>query len=193
MRQLRGFFVSLGSAPVCHLRAVLTLIAAAADDASCVFFSIIFCLKSLTCASVTIGTPQSPSTRPELRTGSFPRAVRSAPTGKSSCRRPAEVIVADQACLIFRCVTGDKPFPGANVTAILTKLLFDTPAPLSKSDSRVPAELDALVDLVQPAPDEDHQEWVARVISDNYFCRSTTITFAGRRRPNGAWETPGPE
>lgn len=59
------------------------------------------------------------------------------------------------ACLIFRCITGDKPFPGTTITAVLTKLLFDTPAPLSKSDARVPAELDALVaHMFAKDPDE---------------------------------------
>jgi hypothetical protein len=59
------------------------------------------------------------------------------------------------ACLIFRCITGEKPFPGTTVTAVLTKLLFDTPAPLSKSDARVPGELDALVaHMFAKDPDE---------------------------------------
>jgi tetratricopeptide (TPR) repeat protein len=79
--------------------------------------------------SITLGTPGYMA--PEQARGSIKVDAR------------ADVFAL--ACLIFRCVTGDKPFPGANVTAILTKLLFDTPAPLSKSDSRVPAELDALV------------------------------------------------
>ena len=30
------------------------------------------------------------------------------------------------------------------------------------------------------------------MISDNYFCRSTTITFAGRVRPDGVCEAFGP-
>src|SRR5260370_30871668 len=30
------------------------------------------------------------------------------------------------------------------------------------------------------------------LISDNYFCRSTTITSAGRRRPDGACEATHP-
>ena len=74
---------------------------------------------------------------------------------RGSIKLDARADVFALACLIFRCITGDKPFPGPTVTAVLTKLLFDTPAPLSKSDSRVPAELDALVaHMFAKDPDE---------------------------------------
>src|SRR5581483_5471127 len=78
-----------GNGPFSHFRAVRTLIPATAAAASCVLPSMRLCLSSLTCASVTIG-PTPP------RDGTLARAVRTAPTGKSSCRRPAKVIVADQ-------------------------------------------------------------------------------------------------
>src|SRR4029079_14878825 len=87
-----------GSGPRCHLRAVLSLIAAAGAAASNVLFSIRFFLSKRTCRSRTIRGSTSPGTRPELsaphrRTG----RPHGRPTGKSSCRQAAEVVVADQA------------------------------------------------------------------------------------------------
>ena len=88
VRHVRASFVSDGSGPACHVRAVRTLIPAAAAAASWVFPSAIFFLSSRTCASVTnLGRP-----RPKRH-----MRVLLAWTGKSSCRQPAKVIVADHS------------------------------------------------------------------------------------------------
>jgi hypothetical protein len=57
VRQARGSFVSLGSAPRFQVRALRSLIPAAAAAATSVFPSAIRFLSNLTCASVTIGAP----------------------------------------------------------------------------------------------------------------------------------------
>jgi tetratricopeptide (TPR) repeat protein len=74
---------------------------------------------------------------------------------RGSTKVDARADVFALACLLYRCVTGDKPFPGANVTAVLTKLLFDTPPPMSTRNSRVVPELDAFVArMLAKDPDE---------------------------------------
>jgi hypothetical protein len=87
VRHARDSFVSEGSGPRCHLRAVLSLIPAADAAASNVFFSIRFFLSKRTCLSLTIRGSTSPGTRPELQLRTVAQAVRTADP-------PAEVIVA---------------------------------------------------------------------------------------------------
>ncbi len=85
-----------GIGPRCHVRAVLSLIEAAAAAASIVLFSIRFFLSKRTCLSLTIGGSSSPDAWSELsaphRRTSRPHGR---PTGRSSCRQAAEVVVAD--------------------------------------------------------------------------------------------------
>jgi hypothetical protein len=97
VRHARGSFVSLGSGPSFQTYALRSLIAAAAAADAIVFPSAIFFLRSLTCSSVTIGTPGAP--RPARNSGTAASHVPSGrrPTCRSSCRRPAEVIVVHQA------------------------------------------------------------------------------------------------
>ena len=82
--------------------------AAAAAAASIVLFSIRFFLSKRTCLSLTIGAPAAPTTWSELsaphRRTSRPHGR---PTGRSSCRQAAEVVVADQRVLMMRrkCAT----------------------------------------------------------------------------------------
>ena len=105
VRHVRGSFVADGSGPRCHLRAVLSLIPAADAAASIVLSSIRFFLSKRTCLSLTIRGSRSPDTRPELsaphrRTG----RPHGRPTGRSSCRQAAEVVVADHPGLVRRYV-----------------------------------------------------------------------------------------
>ncbi len=65
VRQLRGVLPAEGSGPRAHVRAVRTLIPAAAAAASWVFLSIRFCLSNRTCASETIRP--SPGADPRTR------------------------------------------------------------------------------------------------------------------------------
>ncbi len=88
MRHARGCFVSEGNEPRCHVRAVLSLIPAAAAAASKVLPSIRFFLIKRTCLSLTIRGSRSPGTRPELaQLRTVAQAVRTADP-------PAEVVVA---------------------------------------------------------------------------------------------------
>ncbi len=64
---------------------------------------------------------------------------------RGSSRLDARVDVFGLACLLFRCATGERAFDGADVTAILTKLLFDAPPSLRAFEPRASSELDALV------------------------------------------------
>jgi hypothetical protein len=89
VRHQRAFFVCDGSGPLCHARAARSLIAAAAAAAFNVFPSIRRLLKSLTCASVTIGLSTSPGTRPEL----FAPDDR---TRRQDGGGPAKVVVANR-------------------------------------------------------------------------------------------------
>jgi hypothetical protein len=88
VRHVRGSFVSEGNGPRCHVRAVLSLIPAAAAAASNVAFFIRFFLSKRTCLSLTIRGSRSPGTRPELaQLRTVAQAVRTADP-------PAEVVVA---------------------------------------------------------------------------------------------------
>src|SRR5581483_4892866 len=120
-------------------RAVRTLIPATAAAASCVLPSMRLCLSSLTCASVTIG-PTPP------RDGTLARAVRTAPTGKSSCRRPAKVIVADHAHprrTAQRLVLDPRHYDGGSTPEVVA------PPPLGRMGARL-AEIAALVPEGRP-------------------------------------------
>jgi len=96
VRHALGVFVADGTAPCCHFRAVLSLIPAAIAAAANVSPDIRRLLKKRTCLSLTIQGSRSPGTWSEplrLRRSHKPSAQRR--TGKSSCRQPAEIIVAD--------------------------------------------------------------------------------------------------
>ena len=79
-----------GNAPLCYVRAVRSLIPAAAAAAVNVFPAIRFSRNRQTCASVT--NPSSPR-----KTGSVTRLAGAPATGRSPPRRPAKIIVVDQA------------------------------------------------------------------------------------------------
>ncbi len=90
VRHVRGSFVADGSGPRCHLRAVLSLIDAAAAAASIVLFSIRFFLSKRTCVSLTIRGLQEPRhTGPGL-----PPAPPPSHTPSCTLDPPAEVVVA---------------------------------------------------------------------------------------------------
>lgn len=81
MRHERSDFVSDGSGPDSHFRALLTLIAADDAAASCVLPSIRFFLSNLTCSSVT----NVASLRKTL-----------AQTGDQAAGGPAKVVVVNR-------------------------------------------------------------------------------------------------
>lgn len=73
VRQVRGSFVSDGSGPAFHFRALRSLIPAAAAAVANKLFSMILRLSNLTCASVSIAaslarTPRDPRARRSSRT-----------------------------------------------------------------------------------------------------------------------------
>ena len=90
VRHLRGAFTVEGNAPLCHRRAVRSLIPAAAAAAANVFPDIRFSCNRRTCTSVT-----NPSSM--RKTGSLTRSSHHPRTGRSRPRRPAKIIGVDQA------------------------------------------------------------------------------------------------
>ncbi len=64
---------------------------------------------------------------------------------RGSARVDARTDVFALACLLFRCVTGHRPFDGTDATAILTKVLFDAAPSMRSFEPRVASDLDALV------------------------------------------------
>ena len=83
-----GAFAVDGNVPLCHVRAVRSLIPAAAAAAVSVFPAIRFSRNRQTCASVI--NPSSPR-----KTGSVTRLAGAPATGRSPPRRPAKIIVVD--------------------------------------------------------------------------------------------------
>src|SRR5208282_1580052 len=78
-----------GYNPRSHLRALRTLMPAAAAAVSCVLPSIRFLRNTPTCASLTM--------EPHHLAPLLSRAFGTATTGNSNCRHPADLIVVDQA------------------------------------------------------------------------------------------------
>ena len=86
VRQSRGCFVADGTGPPSHSRAVRILMPADAAAAAWVLPSIRFCLKSRTCASLTMS----------LQALSVTQVSRLTRSGRSNCRQAADLIVAAQ-------------------------------------------------------------------------------------------------
>jgi eukaryotic-like serine/threonine-protein kinase len=67
----------------------------------------------------------------------------------------ARADVFSLGCVLYRCLTGQKPFPGEQIVAVLTKLVFETPPRTSSVRSEVPEALDDLVArMMAKAPGE---------------------------------------
>ncbi len=49
-------------------------------------------------------------------------------------------------CVLYECITGDPPFSGSHVAAILARILFEEPHPLGLINPKLPSALAALVD-----------------------------------------------
>lgn len=57
----------------------------------------------------------------------------------------ARADVFSLGCVLYECVTGDKPFPGDSITAILSKILTESPPPIDAEGMGLPPALDSVV------------------------------------------------
>jgi len=86
-------------------------------------------LQRLTLPGSVIGTPLYMS--PEQARGDFATDARSD--------------VFSLGCVLFECLTGQSPFVGSSLMAILAKIILESPAQVRDLRPRIPASVDALV------------------------------------------------